>query len=148
MIHSSRLTGLWEMISFYVKDGAMSVTKIVRGWVRDAGKVQDKHVWRCVNRNCGGYKYGVSIRNDIIYQSKLSPQEYLHVIYCWSCEFPEMMTAAAQTNVSRRTIQEMFRRFWSFLKCYLDQFMGLERNNNKKFASFYKLIPNRYVRGN
>ena len=111
--------------------------------------MQDHHVWRGVNRNCGRNKFGVSIRNDtIIYQSKLSPQEYLHVIYCWSCEFPEVMTATAQTNVSRRTIQEMFGRFRSFLKSYLDQFMGLERNSNRFFFSFCKLIQNRKVRGN
>ena len=73
--------------------------------------LKDGYVWSCRTKNCSQYKQKISIRKGTIFaNSNLSLQTWVHLIYCWCSEFSEKQTVDL-TNVSRRTVQEIFSGF-------------------------------------
>ena len=71
-------------------------------------KIIDNFVWKCVSRECPKFYCPQSIRHGSFFsKSKLSLQNWVHIIYCWSVKLTQKQTAAF-TNISTRTIGKCY----------------------------------------
>ena len=62
-------------------------------WIK-LKKVTDGYVWKCFTKECKSYKNSISIRKDtIFYNSRITLQKFVHLIYCWCSEFSEKHAA-------------------------------------------------------
>ena len=79
-------------------------------WTKNKSS-RDMYAWRCMSKNCSKYKHTISIRKGTIFsQSKITLQQWIHVIFCWTSEMNEKLTTSF-TNISERSIQELFGLF-------------------------------------
>ena len=84
-------------------------------------KGKDGYVWKCYTSGCSEYKKTVSIRhNTVFYNSKLSLQDFIQVIYYWCSDFSEGQ-AANVLNISTRTIQELYGAFRMACKAFFEE---------------------------
>ena len=83
--------------------------------------VTDGYAWQCATKECQSYKKLISIRKDtIFYHSRITLQKFVHVIYCWCSEFSEKH-ASELTDISRRSIQELYAAFRLACTGYFNQ---------------------------
>ena len=82
---------------------------------------KDGFVWICYTSGCSEYKKTVSIRHGtVFYNSKLSLQCFIQVIYYWCTDFLEVQ-ASNVLKISTRTIQELYGAFRLACKTYFDE---------------------------
>ena len=90
-------------------------------WTQHNG-TNDGYRWVCSEKECTRYKQTVSIRKDtIFFNSKINLQKWVQLIYCWCFEFSEAATVNL-TNISRRSIQDIFASFRMACSQYFKDF--------------------------